>query len=74
MLDIYMPSMNAFEFIEEFKRQEYHKKYSHTKIVILTSSSDIDDLIRLKYLGKYTYWNKPLHEERMLHLYNKYFK
>jgi response regulator of citrate/malate metabolism len=67
ILDIYLPEMNAFEFIEEFKRLGFHKKYN-SKIVILTASSDIDDLIRLKYLGKYIYWNKPLQKDRMLTL------
>jgi CheY-like chemotaxis protein len=74
ILDIYMPRMDAFEFIEEFKKLEYHKKNNKTRIVILTASSDIDDLIRLKYLGKNTYWNKPLQEEKIWNLYNKYFK
>jgi CheY-like chemotaxis protein len=71
-LDINMPGQNAFDFIEEFKRLGYHNK--GTVIVILTISEDVDDMIRLKYLGKYGYLNKPLTEEKMLGIYNDYFK
>jgi CheY-like chemotaxis protein len=73
ILDIYMPEMDAFEFIVEFKKLENYKN-NKTRMVILTDSSDIDDLIRLKYLGKYIYWNKPLLEEKIMNLYSKYFK
>jgi CheY-like chemotaxis protein len=72
LLDINMPGMNAFDFIEEFKRQGLDKK--GTVIVILTISDDLDDMIRLKYLGKYSYVNKPLTEEKMTGIYNDYFK
>jgi CheY-like chemotaxis protein len=72
LLDINMPGQNAFDFIEEFKRLGYQTK--GTVIVILTISEDVDDLIRLKYLGKYAYLNKPLTEEKMLGIYNDYFK
>jgi CheY-like chemotaxis protein len=71
-LDINMPGLNAFDFIEEFKRLGYHNK--DTVIVILTISDDVDDMIRLKYLGKYGYLNKPLTEEKVLGIYNDYFK
>jgi CheY-like chemotaxis protein len=71
-LDINMPGLNAFDFIEEYKKMGYQNKGAH--IVILTISEDLDDLIRLKYLGKYGYVNKPLTEEKMLSIYNDYFQ
>jgi CheY-like chemotaxis protein len=70
-LDINMPGLNAFDFIEEFKRLGYQRK--DVVIVILTISDDLDDLIRLKYLGRYAYLNKPLTEEKMLEICNEYF-
>jgi CheY-like chemotaxis protein len=70
-LDINMPGLNAFKFLEEFKKLGYVDK--DIVLVILTISEDLDDMIRLKYLGKFDYLNKPLTEEKMLNIYNEYF-
>jgi CheY-like chemotaxis protein len=71
VLDISMPVLDGFNFLEEFKRLKFHKK--KTTIVILTSSAELDDMIRLKYLGKYGYYNKPLTSQKMQHIYEEYF-
>ena len=62
-LDIDMPIMDGFQFLEEFdKLSESTKKYS--KIIMLTSSINPQDLARSKksiYVSKYL--NKPLTQE-----------
>jgi CheY-like chemotaxis protein len=72
ILDISMPVVDGYNFLEQFKNLKFYEK--KTIIVILTSSEDLDDMIRLKYLGKYSYYNKPLTVEKMQHIYQEYFK
>ena len=58
-LDIDMPVMNGYEFIEAFANLDIVDKHLIT-IVILTSSADPRDLERAKSLGIKYYLNKPL--------------
>jgi len=71
ILDISMPIVDGYKFLEQFQKLDIHKK--KTLIVILTSSDDLDDMIRLKYLKKYDYFTKPLTVEKMQYIYEKYF-
>jgi CheY-like chemotaxis protein len=71
ILDISMPVIDGYTFLEQFKKLKFHKK--KTSIVILTSSEVLDDKIRLKYLGKYGYYNKPLTPEKMQKIYEENF-
>jgi CheY-like chemotaxis protein len=64
-LDIDMPLMDGFQFLEEFERLGDRTK-KHCKIVMLTSSINPQDVSRAK---KYTYvqqyLNKPLTAENL---------
>jgi CheY-like chemotaxis protein len=68
LLDIDMPLMDGFQFLEEFEKfSEFIK--SSTKIVMLTSSLNPSDLNRAKkskYVTKYL--NKPLSFDNLLGL------
>jgi CheY-like chemotaxis protein len=73
LLDINMPGMNGWEFLEEYERLD---KRSQGKIVIimLTTSDNIDDLERAKKWSFVSdYITKPLTKETMKEISNKYF-
>jgi CheY-like chemotaxis protein len=63
-LDIDMPVMNGYEFIEAFASLDIPDKHLIT-IVILTSSLDPNDLARARELGIKYYFNKPLSKEEI---------
>ena len=68
LLDIDMPLMDGFQFLEEFDKLSDDLKNS-TKIVMLTSSMNPSDLSRAKkskYISKYL--NKPLSFNNLLSL------
>ena len=70
-LDIYMPMMNGFEFIEEFEKldQAIQDKYY---IVALTSSIEISDINRVSsYSAFKARITKPLSVESLSSLLNK---
>ena len=59
LLDINMPVMDGFEFLEEFEHT--HKCSSHAKVFILTSSTqDEDRNAAFKYNCVKGYFDKPL--------------
>lgn len=62
LLDLNMPIMDGFSFIEAFQRLQIPRKDS-VKIVIVTSSADERDLERAKALGITHYLNKPITEK-----------
>lgn len=63
-LDLNMPVMNGYEFIEAFALMDLPDKSGIT-IVILTSSADPDDLARARELGIKYYFNKPLTKDEI---------
>jgi CheY-like chemotaxis protein len=72
-LDINMPRMNGWEFLEEYNKLN---DVNRAKIVIalLTSSSNADDIYTAReqfHLGEYIY--KPLTEEKLVQIFSKYF-
>ena len=59
LLDINMPVMDGFEFLEEFEKNTDCNK--HTKVFMLTSSTQDEDRINsLKYSCVNGYFDKPL--------------
>jgi CheY-like chemotaxis protein len=60
-LDLNMPIMNGFAFIEALQRQEIPYK-DHSVIIIVSSSQDPKDLAKAKSLGITHYLTKPISE------------
>lgn len=65
LLDLNMPIMDGFQFIEAFKRLDYPKK-EKVLIVVLTSSENPEDIIKAKKMGVDHYLTKPLNEAKLL--------
>lgn len=64
LLDLNMPVMDGFEFLEAFKRiNTPHKE--KVNIVIVTSSQDPNDLARAKKMGITQYLTKPVSEKTL---------
>jgi CheY-like chemotaxis protein len=65
MLDINMPVMNGFEFLEEYEKLEEHEKVSYV-VFMLTSSLHESDVDRAKDFNALNgYCEKPMTEEMM---------
>lgn len=70
-LDINMPVMNGFEFIEEFERKGWE---GSTLVVMLTTSIHPNDLARAKqYTSIAEYVHKPLMEDDLRGIVRRYF-
>lgn len=64
LLDINMPVMDGFEFLEEFEKL-YDHDHENIKIVMLTSSDSPKDIDKAKKYNIAGYINKPLTEEKL---------
>ncbi len=71
-VDLNMPIMDGFEFIEAFRRMDFPEKES-IAIVVLTSSADPEDISRAKRMGVKYYFNKPLSKEEIKKLIGQEF-
>lgn len=67
-LDLNMPVMNGFEFLDAFQKLEFKAK-SDIQIVVLTSSSNFLDIERIQKYNVRGYINKPLTVERLESLF-----
>lgn len=72
LLDINMPVMNGFEFLEEFHNWELPHKEAVT-IIMLSSSSHELDLARAKKFNVTDYINKPLTVDKLAAMMEKHF-
>lgn len=70
LLDINMPVMDGFEFLEEFQKLKIDEK---VVIVMLTTSDHIKDLDKLFSSGNSDIIAKPLSEKKFVALIDKYF-
>ncbi len=72
-LDINMPGMNGWEFLQEYERLD-KKLQNRAIIVMLTTSDNDDDVARAKAWSFVSdYITKPLTEEIMKEIIKKYF-
>jgi len=70
-LDVNMPGMNGFEFLEAF--QTTYRHLMSSVIMMLTTSVNSDDLNKArKYEGVSEYINKPLSLNTVLQIKEKY--
>jgi CheY-like chemotaxis protein len=65
LLDINMPIMDGFEFLEAFRKLRL-PRIEEVRVVIVTTSSHPNDLLRAKALGVKHYLTKPLTPELLL--------
>lgn len=65
LLDLNMPVMDGFEFMEEYQQQNWTDKVS---IVMLTSSSNPKDMSKAKSYNFTGYLQKPFSQENLHNL------
>jgi CheY-like chemotaxis protein len=71
LVDIHMPVMDGFDFLEGYRQRQYHEKYD-ALVVMLTTSTNPRDVDRILAAGFAEYLPKPLTEENILELVRKY--
>lgn len=72
-LDINMPAMNGWEFLERYKKMSDEKK-AKIVVVMLTTSLFPEDIIRARDIPEISgFENKPLTEEKLEKLLIKHF-
>lgn len=69
-LDINMPVMDGFEFLQEFQKIKLEEP---TVIVMLTTSTHLKDLDKLFQSGNSDIIAKPFSEEKFIAILEKYF-
>ncbi|MEP7264492.1 MAG: response regulator [Bacteroidota bacterium] len=73
-LDLNMPKMNGWEFLEKYKQLNNAKK-AKVLIVILTTSANPDDLKRAKEIQEVTgFETKPLSKELLKGILQQHFQ
>jgi CheY-like chemotaxis protein len=65
LLDLNMPVMNGFEFLEAFKRLPLSNK-ADVKIIIVSSSTNAQDISKAKAMGANRYLTKPITANSLL--------
>jgi len=73
LLDINMPVMDGFEFVEAFRKLNFANQ-NKVVIVMLTTSSNPKDLEKVESLKIGDYINKPLTEEKLKSVVLRNFK
>ena len=63
-LDLDMPIMNGFEFLETLQLQ-YRSEINNVNVIILTSSIDPNDIKRAEQFGVSNFLNKPITEGKL---------
>jgi response regulator RpfG family c-di-GMP phosphodiesterase len=73
-LDINMPAMNGWEFLEEYDKLDKQMQ-SRVMIIMLTTSDNPDDIIKAKgYKYVSDFISKPLTKELLEDIQNRLFK
>lgn len=73
LLDINMPGMNGWEFLEEYEKLEEPLK-AKIVVVMLTTSENLDDKLKAEALGLLSdFKNKPLTREMLDDVLEKFF-
>jgi CheY-like chemotaxis protein len=66
-VDLDMPNINGFEFVEAYKKNWSHRA---SKVIVLSSSVTEEERKRVLSLGADLYMSKPLREEDVTSLLN----
>jgi CheY-like chemotaxis protein len=71
-LDINMPKMDGWEFMEEYREMKIERQ--RAKVILLTTSENPDDIEKAaKYQEILEYCNKPLTKEIISNLMDRYY-
>ena len=73
-LDINMPSMNGWDFLDEYKDLEIHKRKNILLYMLTTSMNDDDDVKSKEYSCVNGFMVKPLTVKSYSQIVNKHFK
>lgn len=71
LLDINMPVMDGFEFLEEYRQLSFEKK-EEVLIILLTTSTNIRDIEKSKKYHVTGYIEKPITEEKLKQVLKPY--
>ena len=72
LLDLNMPVMDGWEFLEQFSANLYQEHYITTKVILLSSSIDPNDIERSKEFSMVVdFLPKPLTKEMLNTILNK---
>lgn len=70
LLDINMPVLDGFEFLEHFQTMSFANK-ENIKIVILTTSTHQKDILKISSNTHIGYINKPLTQDKLMEVLEK---
>ena len=73
LLDVSMPGMNGIQFLEMYQRLP-QAQHSATVVIMLTTTMDARDLVRLEELNIDGLVSKPLTKEKMEYLLQLHFQ
>lgn len=65
LLDINMPVLDGFEFLEQFEKIRFQNK-DKIQIIVLTTSTHQKDIVKISAHAQIGYVNKPLTREKLL--------
>ncbi|ESA35665.1 response regulator containing a -like receiver domain protein and a ggdef domain protein [Leptolyngbya sp. Heron Island J] len=68
-LDLVMPDTNGYEMCAQIRRTSVFRS---TPIIIVTNNDGIIDRVRTRFVGASGFFSKPVKEERVVKLLNKY--
>ena len=71
-LDVNMPSMNGWEFLEDYHRLSEQQR-AKVVVIMLTTSLDPNDELKAKEMGTQGFIRKPLTSEEVVAIFNKHF-
>jgi CheY-like chemotaxis protein len=72
-VDLKMPEMDGFEFLDKFEMLCEEARYK-IAVVILTGSRRADDIVKLRERGRYYLLNKPLTVEMLEDIHHRFFR
>lgn len=65
-LDLNMPVMGGWEFLDHFSKEEYRSSFPECKVVVLSSTIDPDDIRKAKtYSMVLDFLSKPISKEML---------
>lgn len=66
LLDLNMPVMGGWEFLDEFSKPDYRSVFSNTKVIVLSSTIDPRDINKSKtYPMVIDFMSKPITKEML---------